>query len=96
MHLPYISGMSLSDMADCILTVYDYGEMFDCILPVYEHGRHGWLCTYHILAIWVFRKWLNVHGWFKALKATYKGTSFENFGKIRLWLMVPIVPGTQN
>ena len=29
-----------------------------CILPVYELGRHGWLCTYHIWAIWVCRTWL--------------------------------------
>ena len=39
-----LADMSLWDMADCILIVYDYGEMFDCILTVYELGRHGWLC----------------------------------------------------
>ena len=36
-----LADMSLWDMADCILIVYDYGEMFDCILTVYELGRHG-------------------------------------------------------
>ena len=32
-------------MADCILIVYDYGGIFDCIFPVHELERHGWLCT---------------------------------------------------
>ena len=54
-HLPYTSDMSLSDMNDCILIVYDYGDMCYCILSVYELGRHGWLCTYHILVICVCR-----------------------------------------
>ena len=34
-HLSYVSIMSLWDMADCILIVYDYGEIFNCIISAY-------------------------------------------------------------
>ena len=58
MRLPYMMDMSLKDMTDCTLIVYNYGEMFGCIHTVYELKRHGWLCTYYIGVIWVCRTWI--------------------------------------
>ena len=59
--LPYMSDMSLSDMVDCKLILYEYGEMFYCILPVYEIGRHRWHCTYHTWEISVCTKRLSIY-----------------------------------
>ena len=58
MRLPYMMDMSLKDMTDWTLIVYNYGEMFGCIHTVYELKRHGWLCTYYIEVIWVCRTWI--------------------------------------
>ena len=75
---------------DKIMSDMSLSDIADCIL-LRINVR---LYTYRVR---VWKTWLACMVALKRLRRRIRGAIFENFRKIRLWLiMVPIVPGSQN